>query len=408
MDEQTSGPVGPEDVIIAVDDPELEQEAATVIAATGRRAVRVEMPDPADSSWRRCAAILFDEAKARRWVARFGDDGGHSRHGLYLLHADETDPGAAFGLADRMGCGEPVALPACGADLVGWIGRPDASARVAGAEIGDRFDGDHVDRGFDRRIDRGVAAPGSIIALTGAVGGAGTSTSAAAVAMLASRDDETLLVDADEFSGGADLLLGAEAEPGVRWPDVRADVGRLDAAALFDAVPRARGRAASGAPAILTGPRSRADDGWTISATAVAAVLDAVVADGAIAVVDMPGAGDIADVVAPRADVLAVVVPATVRGVAAAARRAATLRRMGGDPVAVLRWPAPGGMTAEDVSFATGLDVVAELAHVRGLARELEVDGLGRSAPKLFRALAPLLDLTVPDDRARRTRGSRP
>ena len=40
MDEQTTGPAGPEDVIIAVEDPELEQEAATIIAATGRRGER--------------------------------------------------------------------------------------------------------------------------------------------------------------------------------------------------------------------------------------------------------------------------------------------------------------------------------------------------------------------------------
>ncbi|KKO77617.1 hypothetical protein WU86_11390, partial [Corynebacterium xerosis] len=108
---------------------------------------------------------------------------------------------------------------------------------------------------------------------------------------------------------------------------------------------------------------------------------------------DRAAAGPIADGRRTRADALAIVVPATVRGLAAAARRASALRRMGGDPVAVVRWPAPGGVTVDDVCFATGLDVVAELPHIRGLPREIEVDGLGRSVGKLLGSVAPLLDL---------------
>ncbi|MBP2333712.1 hypothetical protein [Corynebacterium freneyi] len=373
MDEQTTGPAGPEDVIIAVGDPELEQEAATIIAATGRRAVRVDAPDPSDAAWRRCAAILVDEGRAVGVldVAEAGDGARVAREGLYLLHSDDADPPDE--VARRLGCGGPVALPSCGVELVGWIGRP------------------------------GVVGAGRVIACVPAVGGAGASTAAAVLAMAASRTSDALLVDADEFSGGADLLLGAEAEPGVRWPDVRAEAGALDAGALFGAVPSARvrgalGRAGAGflhdddGPGILTGPRSRADDGWSITPRAVSAVVDAVVGSGGTAVVDLPGAGAIAEVVAPRADVLAVIVPATVRGLAAAARHAAVLRGMGGDPVAVVRWPAPGGVTIDDVCFATGLDVIAEMPHLRAVPREIEVEGLGRSVVKLMRSLAPVLD----------------
>ena len=124
----------------------------------------------------------------------------------------------------------------------------------------------------------------------------------------------------------------------------------------------------------------------------MAAVVDAVVGSGGTAVVDLPGAGKMAEVVAPRADVLAVIVPATVRGLAAAARHASVLRGMGGDPVAVIRWPAPGGVTIDDVCFATGLDVIAEIPHLRAVPREIEVEGLGRSVAKLMRSLAPVLD----------------
>ncbi|MFC3849307.1 septum site-determining protein Ssd [Corynebacterium hansenii] len=371
MDEQTSGPAGPEDVIIAVEDPELEQEAATVVAATGRRAVRVSAPDPADAAWRRCAAILLDERRAESLLDAVGA-GCASRDGLHLLHSDDSAP--PDHLARALGCGDPVPLPSCGADLVGWIGRP------------------------------GRSRAGRVIACVPAVGGAGASVAAAALAMSAAREGEALLVDADEYSGGADLLLGAETEPGVRWPDVRAEAGALDARALFGAVPRARARGAAGrggavffhddeGPGVLTGPRSRADDGWTITPRAASAVIDAVVGAGGTAVVDLPGPGRIADAVAPRADALAVVVPATVRGLAAATRVAAAMRAAGGDPVAVVRWPAPGGVTVDDVSFATGLDVVAEIPHIRSVPREIEVEGLGRGVVKLMRALEPVLDL---------------
>ncbi|MFD5868303.1 hypothetical protein ACFWGD_06785 [Corynebacterium sp. NPDC060344] len=396
MDEQTAGPAGPDDVIISIEDPELEQEAATVVAATGRRAVRMSSPDPSGAAWRRCAAVLIDEGRATQLTgdadatggtggsaAAGGGAGGgaRARGGLYLLHLDDSDP--PLRLSDALGCGDPVPLPSWGAELVGWIGRP------------------------------GRARSGRVIACVPAAGGAGASTAAAALAMSAARAADTVLVDADEFSGGADLLLGAEAEPGVRWPDVRAEAGALDAEALFGAVPRARIRGAlarGGAglrhdgegPGILTGPRSRADDGWSITPRAVSAVVDAIVGAGGTAVVDLPGTGPIADVVAPRADALAVIVPATVRGLAAAARRAAALRSMGGDPVAVVRWPAPGGVTLDDVCFATGLDVIAELPHIRSVPREVEVEGLGRSVVKLMRALEPVLDLADGDGRAGR------
>lgn len=370
MDERRAGPAGPDDIIIAVTDPELEQEAATVIAATGRRAVHVTSPDPGDAAWRRCAAVLVDEERAGRMLAD-APAARWRRDGLHVVCRDDADP--PEDLAAELGCGPPVALPSCGADLVGWIGRP------------------------------GSPASGRVIAWLPAVGGAGASVAAAACAVAVARTHPTVLVDADGYSGGADLLLGAEAEPGVRWPDVRAEAGALDGGALFGAVPVARGRGAGHAgsgPGILTGPRSRADDGWEISPRAVSAVVDAIVGAGGVAVVDLPGAGAVAEAVAPRADVLAVVVPATVRGLAAATRHAAALRRVGGDPVAVVRWPAPGGVTVEDIRFATGLEVVGELPTIRGLPREIEADGLGRSAARIARGLGAIIGAGAAGGRA--------
>lgn len=348
-----------DEVIVAVADPELAQEAVAVVAATGHRPVPVTAPDPHGARWRRAAAVLLDAATAAL-VADL-EAPAPRRSGVHLVHADSADPD--WRLAMAVGAETVQAIPSCGADLAGLLGRP----------------GEHGDGG-------------RILAVAGAVGGCGTPVAAAALSVAAGRP--ALLVDADGSSGGADLLLGAEHVPGVRWPDVRAEAGRVDAAAILDAAP-----GADGGPSVLTGPRSRDGGVWEISPAAVAAVADAMVRHGGTAVVDLPRDAAMDAEIAGRADVVALVVPATVRALAAAPRRVARLRRAGAAPVAVVAWPAPGGITVGDVENATGLPVVAELPRLRGLRREIESAGLHRSLPKLARAVEPLLDLA---DGARR------
>lgn len=63
----------------------------------------------------------------------------------------------------------------------------------------------------------------TVIGLSGASGGLGTSTLAAAVAGLAARlGGSALLVDLAPNAGGLDHLVGCAHEPGLRWP-VRED-----------------------------------------------------------------------------------------------------------------------------------------------------------------------------------------
>ena len=50
-----------------------------------------------------------------------------------------------------------------------------------------------------------------------------------------------MLVDADPFGGGIDLLLGTEDCSGVRWQDLCDASGRIDHQQLIEALPRDRG-----------------------------------------------------------------------------------------------------------------------------------------------------------------------
>lgn len=83
------------------------------------------------------------------------------------------------------------------------------------------------------------------MAVTGTVGGAGASALAAALAVRAGLAGRTAcLVDLDPWGGGLDVVVGAEQQRGVRWPDLGRLAGRADGRALLDALPRAavRGR----------------------------------------------------------------------------------------------------------------------------------------------------------------------
>lgn len=77
-----------------------------------------------------------------------------------------------------------------------------------------------------------------IIGVLGACGGAGASTFAATLAHeAATQGVRTLLIDADRFGGGLDLVLGAEHVSGIRWPDINPTAGHFTGTALRESLP---------------------------------------------------------------------------------------------------------------------------------------------------------------------------
>ena len=96
-----------------------------------------------------------------------------------------------------------------------------------------------------------------------------------------------------------------------------------------------------------------------------------------------------------RCDAVLVVAPATLAGVASTARLVAALGGLDAPAGLVLR---PGDVSDHDAAAATGLEVVHELGHQRGLAQSVDL-GLGpltsRRGP-LARAVRVLLSHATP------------
>lgn len=108
-------------------------------------------------------------------------------------------------------------------------------------------------------LEQGGERPGDavVVRLVGGSGGLGTSTLACALGVQAARHGiRAAVVEADPTGGGLDVVLGAEDEPGWRWPDLRSAAGHVDAlsgrlprVADVDVVAQGRGTRGGAVPA---------------------------------------------------------------------------------------------------------------------------------------------------------------
>jgi secretion/DNA translocation related CpaE-like protein len=199
-----------------------------------------------------------------------------------------------------------------------------------------------------------TSIPGaSVIGVVGGCGGAGASTFAAALAVTCASSGPTVLIDADKCGGGLDVLLGAEQQPGARWPDLAGTKGRLGAAALTEALLQVDGFA------VLSWDRAGSAD---LRVEAAAAVMDAAIRGFRWVILDLPRHRDPAALtLAGAAELVIVVVPATVRAVAAAAAVAAGVGNQGGEIRLVVRDGRAGHLGAAEIAAALGLSVAATL-----------------------------------------------
>ncbi len=327
-------------ILALVGDQMLRGDVDRVAAAAGLPVVHASDPS-SRKVWAGAAVVLLDVEAARRCVKS-----GLPRRGRVVL-VGRAEPGAAeWEAAIAVGAQEVITLPGQDRDLM---------TELSDAAESSRDDG--------RR--------GAVVAVIAGRGGAGASVFATALARIAPHP---LLIDADPWSGGIDLVLGSEAEPGLRWPDLALQGGRLNYAALRDALPRHHG------VSVLSGSRAGGD----IEAAPLGAVIDAGSRGGATVICDVPRRSTAATETAlAAADLVTVIATADVRSCAAAAAIAPWVSTINPNAGVVVRGPAPGGLRPADVAKIVGLPLLAAMRPQTGVADTLEHGGLrlGRRSP---------------------------
>ncbi|MFW3170157.1 septum site-determining protein Ssd [Geodermatophilus sp. CPCC 206100] len=298
----------------------------------------------------------------------------HREAPLVLLGADVLTTAPVRGLPRRPGV--VVIAP----------GEPPAGAWAAAVELGaERVAVLPDDEAWLlSRVAAALRSPverGSLLVVGSSCGGAGASTVAAAVALSAAPGGGALLVDADGWGAGLDLVLGAEHTEGLRWPELAGLRGRVAGDALMAALPEVSG------VSVLAPSRGAPAD---VPAEALQAVVEAARAGGWPVVVDLPRTAgpELAEVVLAEADLAVLVVAGRLR--AASAARLLVTAGPDGRPAPwaaaqlVVRRTA-GGLSPDEVADVVGRPVLAELGHDRGAAARGE-----RGEPPAVGARSPL------------------
>jgi hypothetical protein len=234
-----------------------------------------------------------------------------------------------------------------------------------------------------------------VVGVVGARGGAGATVTAAALAAELAGRGTAVLVETGP-GPSVDTVLGLEAHPGLRWPDLTGAIGSVDAALLAGNLMRWRGCAVLPTDDARPGPPPAAvvpDVLTALAAAHAAVVLDLHRADVLAAAragggpdAAGPDAGQDAEEGGCGATLLAacrtvlVVVPRDVLAVAGARLLRDALVTPGRRVGLVTRGPAPGGLGAADVARAVDLPVVASLPRVRELGAALD-RGVGPVLP---------------------------
>ncbi len=341
-------------ILVAVSDPVIHPEATHVAAATGHGVIDTLDPREITRLLPRAHAVLVDADTARH-IATLD-----RRPGIHLLAAD---PGPVDWQAAVLAHAENgYVLPAQAPELLTALGH---------AAVPDRSTPD---------------GRGTLLAVCGAAGGAGTSVLAAAMARVAARSHPTTLVDAAEFSGGLDLLLGLEETPGVRWPELQLGEGAVSAADLRAALP-----VTGDGIACLSAARTTVDDPFRLTPEVLSPVLESLRGAPGVAVIDVPLEGTCTDAVMDACDHAVLLIPAELRPAAAAARLVARLHAARTTVTGVVRHRHWSGLSTADVGDITRCPILTELGNLPRLSRTVELGGLPERLPGQLATTARLL-----------------
>ncbi|MGW5387618.1 septum site-determining protein Ssd [Nocardia sp. NPDC003963] len=352
-------------VLVLIRDDRLREEVRRVAAAAGRRIEENEAP-VGRHSWSAAPLVVLDTAAATVCATTSPP----RRDGVVTVTDGEPEL-VDWQAAAVIGAQRVVALPDAAVELIEKF-----------AEYG------------QQRADGGV-----VVAVAGAGAGAGASVLAAATALCSASTGfrpHTVLVDGAPQGGGLDLLLGIEATPGLRWPDLVVDDGRVAAAELHNALP-----AAGAGLSVLSCGRGGGRTG-PIGAAAAHAVVEAARGAGDLVVCDISSErGPHTDRILDAADLVVLVVPAQLRAVAAAGAVAEWIAQRNPNRGLVVRGPAPGNLRGRDIAEVLGLPLLAAVRAQPGLAGRLERSGLSVRRGPLRDACGAVLAVLSPPDRRR-------
>ncbi|MEE4024449.1 septum site-determining protein Ssd [Gordonia sp. PKS22-38] len=344
------------DELLSLVGPELHDDVARCAAAAGYRIVPAS-PTECRREWLRATAVAVDGDA----LTVLGETAPPRRSGIVMVTAGEPPPDT-WRSAMTLGAEYVVSLPAEESDLVGFL--------------------------TDFRVPQ--VGSSTAVALVGGHGGAGATTLAAAVALVAADRSRVLLLDVDDLGAGIDLTLGIEDRSGLRWQDLTVAGGTMRAQSLHDALPKVHDRLSVLAP--------RRDDVQPITADAVIATIDAGRADGDTVVIDLPRAtGSVTEAVLDSVDLVVLVTTATVPAVASV-RSVVTRVLPSAVPAGLaVRGPAPSGLRAAHIADAVGLPLVVAYRPDPGLpgrtdAGPLELSPrspLARAARAVHQAVDP-------------------
>lgn len=453
MAPRTEAPANP--VVNAVDDEALREEVALIVAATGRDCVQETVPPvaaapvaaqaltsspasppvsatasvPASTGtgvssalWRRAPAVFVDASAARRLAGR-----PHCEGAIFLVRSDTEaeDTQVAKVLAPVYS----ASLPADNVDIVELLGR--AEVRPDGPRLSDFQHSssllNHQHTPASPASADVITAPGTepapnvpatttdstatCLMLVPAVGGAGASITAAASALVLSRERPICLVDADALAGGIDLVLGMETEPGLRWQDFSAADGRLDGAALYEALPSCP---RSPALKVLTWTRSRTPETAYNHASAatkfdsadrlgrtdrpddlrhIASTISCLIHAGITVIVDCPNQVEYVTTIGALADDTVIILPTSVRAIAAGGHLASVCAQAGFTPSLAVRHQQHRDISVEEVEYALNLPIAGEIEYCKKVAHEIDVGGLAGAVGKLTRGLEAMFAL---------------
>jgi len=265
-------------VVVATADSELLDHVLSVTAVVGVEPLILSDPGLLRQHWTTASMLLLGVDQATRVAAL----GLPRRADVYLVAGELSSAAQAQQCSIRLGAAV-LSLPTS----AGWLS--DALVDIGGKGQG----------------------TGTLVCVVGGSGGVGASTLASGLAFVAARTwQRTMLIDADQRSGGLDLLLGAERTGGWRWPRLTTARGHLGD--LTGQLPTVEG------VDLLSMARGDSRPSWELQAEQVKSVLESAMRSHEITVIDLPRTlGAAAGEALRRAKLAVLLVRDDVRGVAA-------------------------------------------------------------------------------------------